>query len=348
MQKSITGSDAVIEAAVISGCGAFITYPAVRNLAITDAAATWIPRVGGKFLRAESELAALRMAFEAASQGLRVLLPSSGPRVRLLLEGCAFLTGFEIPCVVVYTRDTEREENDLDQEDYIQMIRKISLGVQFDIVLAPNSVPEISDLTVRAFGLADRYSSPVVLLAEPDLASATGVVDLPESTGDWSRTQRSFVCEIDHPFFNSWDFHAEAVPEVRTWRITQKSHDIKSQECDWQEYRLADAEVALIAYGCASLQAKEAVDLARRHGIRAGLFRPITLRPFPADRLASLSAKVPSALVVEMGRSRLMADVRDAVREGTYLRHMTSAEHENPKPADILAVLGMGHLEHAS
>jgi len=348
MRRLMKGNEAVVHAAILAGCRAFFGYPITPASEIAEAAALWMPVVGGTFLQAESEIAAIQMAYGAASAGFRVLTASSGPGISLMQEGISYLAGSELPCVIV---DIMRGGPGLgnigpEQGDYFQMVKGGGHGNYRNIVLAPNSVQEMADLTVRAFELADRYRNPAVVLADGVVGQMMEAVEFPERTASlpekpWAvtgeaATRRNLISSI-------YLRHEEL--EAHVLKLQRKYDELERRECGWEETYCNDCDTLIVAYGITSRVARAAVEMARNRGVRAGMLRPVTLYPFPTQRLRDLARTVSSVLAVELSTGQLVEDVRLAVEGRTGVRHMGRAGGMIPTAEDILENLVKMEME---
>jgi 2-oxoisovalerate ferredoxin oxidoreductase alpha subunit len=270
--------------------------------------------VGRKFVQAESEEAAINMVYGGASAGHRVMTSSSGPGISLMQEGISYLAGSELPCVVI---DIMRAGPGLgnigpEQSDYTQLVKGGGHGNYKNIVLAPNSVQEMCDFTMKAFELAFKYRNPAIVLADGVLGQMIESLEFPK---------KAVVLEID----TSWAVNGTA--ETRHNLITSifldfdelgrfneklqaKYELIRQNEVDYEEYLTDDASIVLVSYGISSRICRSAVDLAREEGIKVGLFRPKTLFPFPEAQLKALADKGCSFIAVEMSNGQMRDDIR--------------------------------------
>ncbi len=342
MRRFMKGNEAVIHAAVAAGCRAFFGYPITPASEIAESAAYFLPKSGGVFVQAESEIGAIQMVFGAASAGVRAMTASSGPGISLMQEGLSYLAGAELPCVVV---DIMRGGPGLgnigpEQGDYLQIVKGGGHGNYRLAVFAPNSVQEMCDLTIHAFDVADRYRNPAVVLADGVLGQMMEAVDLPESRSDepeksWAvtgtaETRRNLITSI-------YLQHEEL--EAYVQKLQEKYLEMEKKECLWQETGTGDADILLIAYGISSRVAKAAVDMAREQGVKAGLLRPISLYPFPMKRLHQLAGKAYAVLVVELSNGQLIEDVRLAVNGITPVRLQNRMGGMIPTAEDVLEVI---------
>ena len=316
MRQLCKGNVAIVKGAILAGCRAYYGYPITPASEIAEAAALYLPQVSGTFLQAESEVAAINMVYGAAGAGARVMTASSGPGLSLMQEGMSYLAGAELPCVVV---DIVRGGPGLgniapEQSDYFAMVKGGGHGCYRNLVLAPASVQEMADLTVLAFDLADKYRNPVVLLADGYIGQMMEPLELEYSEPhipprDWAvrgtpETRKNLVSSIY--------LETDALEEhIR--KLEAKYIRAAQTETRYEEFRADDAEILLVGYGITSRVLRSAVEMARREGLRAGLFRPVTLWPFPSQELARAAERVQKILVVELSNGQMLEDVRLAV-----------------------------------
>jgi len=316
MRQLCKGNVAVIKGAVLAGCRAYYGYPITPASEIAEAAALYLPEVGGTFVQAESETASINMVYGAASAGMRVMTASSGPGLSLMQEGISYLAGSELPCVIV---DVMRGGPGLgniapEQSDYFAMVKGGGHGNYRNLVVAPASVQEMADLTVLAFELADKYRNPAVVLTDGFVGQMMEPLDLeyreisaplkPWAVQGTAGTRRNMISSI---FLEADDL------EEHQRRMEAKYIRAQQTEVRWEEYRTDDAELIVAGYGIVSRVLRSAVDEARKQGIKVGLFRPITLWPFPAKALASAAERADKLLVVELSNGQMVEDVRLAI-----------------------------------
>lgn len=315
MRQLCKGNVAVVKGALLAGCTAYYGYPITPASEIAEAAALYLPQVGGTFVQAESEVAAINMVYGAAAAGVRVMTASSGPGMSLMQEGMSYIAGSELPCVIV---DVVRGGPGLgniapEQSDYFAMVKGGGHGNYRNIVLAPASVQEMADLTMLAFDLADKYRNPAVVLADGFIGQMMEPLDLepkdvkiPDKA--WAvkgtaETQKNLISSI----FLEPD-------ELETHQRNMEAKYKRAQQEARQElYQAEDAEVLLVGYGIVSRVLRSAVEEARSAGLRAGLFRPITLFPFPGNALVEAASRVQRVLVVELSNGQMVEDVRLAI-----------------------------------
>lgn len=313
----IKGNTAVIVGAMYAGCDCYFGYPITPASEILHEASFYFPKAGRKFVQAESEEAAINMVYGAAATGHRVLSASSGPGMSLKQEGISYLAGAELPCVIV---DVQRAGPGLgnigpEQSDYNQAVKGGAHGSYKNIVLAPNSVQEMCDLTYKGFELAFKYRNPVIVLADGVLGQMMEPLKFPEKAIEpvidtsWAvcgtaETKDNLVTSIFLDFNQLEAFNN---------KLQAKYDDIREKEPLYEEYLTADADIILVSYGISSRISKSAVDEARKAGIKAGLFRPITLFPFPEKALQTIAARDVTFVSVEMSAGQMRDDIRLAV-----------------------------------
>jgi pyruvate/2-oxoacid:ferredoxin oxidoreductase alpha subunit len=342
MRRLMKGNEAIVHAALAAGCKAYFGYPITPASEIAESAALLLPPAGGVFVQAESEVGAIQMVFGASAAGVRAMTASSGPGISLMQEGLSYLAGAELPCVVI---DIMRGGPGLgnigpEQGDYLQMVKGGGHGNYHCIVLAPNSVQEMCNLTLTAFELADRYRNPVALLADGALGQMMEAVQLPQPVAEFP--EKRWAVRGDVPtrpnLITSIYLQPEEL-EKHIFKLDKKYQEIQRSECRWDEYFGEDADILVVAYGISSRVAHAAVEMARADGIRAGLFRPISLFPFPQDRLHQLAGRAFSVLVVELSCGQLVEDVRLAVNGLTPVRLLGRAGGMIPAAEDVLALI---------
>ncbi|MBN2586015.1 MAG: 3-methyl-2-oxobutanoate dehydrogenase subunit VorB [Candidatus Fermentibacteraceae bacterium] len=317
-RKLMKGNYAAVYGAALAGCQAYYGYPITPASEIAESAAAIFPKLGRTFLQAESEVAAINMVYGAAGCGQRVMTGSSGPGISLKQEGLSYCAGSALPCVVV---DIMRGGPGLgnigpEQGDYNQVVKGGGHGNYKNIVLAPNSAQEMCDLTMLAFELADKYRNPVFVLTDGVIGQMMEAVELPEPVSEFpdksewavrgTADSRHLINSIylDHDDLEWWNEEL-----ARKYALVQKN------EVRVEEYRMDDAVIAAIAYGSVSRVLRSAVDLARDRGVKLGMFRPVTLFPFPNEQVLALPDRgIKGILTVEMSNGQLVNDVNLALR----------------------------------
>jgi pyruvate/2-oxoacid:ferredoxin oxidoreductase alpha subunit len=312
-RRLLKGNEAAVHGAILAGCRSFYGYPITPASELTEAAARLFPACGGTFLQAESEVAAINMLYGASSAGERTMTASSSPGISLMMEGVSYAAGAELPCVVV---DVMRGGPGLgnigpEQGDYFQVVKGGGHGCYRVITLAPASAQEMADLTGLAFELSDRYRNPAFVLADGFIGQMMEPVTLPMAVVSpparpWSvqgtlETRSNLVSSI---------YLSHEALEAHVRKLHEKYETVRANEVRAEEFLAEDAEVLLVGYGIVSRVLRRAVGLCRSAGIRAGLLRPITLWPFPSERVGVLSRRLEQILVVELSTGQMVEDVR--------------------------------------
>jgi 2-oxoisovalerate ferredoxin oxidoreductase alpha subunit len=336
------GNEAIVKSAILAGARGFYGYPITPASEIAEAAALYFPQAGGVFVQAESEVAAINMVYGAAAAGVRTLTASSGPGISLMQEGFSYLAGAELPCVIA---DIMRAGPGLgniapEQGDYNQIVKGGGHGNYKNLVLAPDSVQEMADLTTLAFDLADTYRNPVVVLAdgfigqmmEPVRFAAPRPVPAPAPwavTGT-KATRPNLVTSI---YIEPDDM------ERHVRKLDDKYKAAEKREARAECWRTEDAEIILVAYGIMGRVAKAVVELGRNHGLKLGLLRPITLYPFPVEEVRRLSRGARAFTVVELSTGQLIDDVRLALEGRRPVEFYGRTGGNVPAAEEVLAFL---------
>ena len=308
------GNEALGEAAVRAGCRYFFGYPITPQNEIPHYLAKRLPEVGGVFVQAESEIAAINMVYGAAGCGARVMTSSSSPGISLKQEGITYIAGAELPCVIVNMQRGGPGLGSIQpaQSDYFQAVKGGGHGDYKLLVLAPSTIQEVVDLMGKAFDLADEYRNPVMILGDGILGQMMEAVELPE--GWISSDVRPKPWAVSGAkgrqpnLINSLFLDPQALEHHN--HHLQEKYARMAKEVLWENYQTDDAEIVLVGYGSSARIAKAAVDKARSEGIKAGLFRPITLFPFPKEALQKACSQSKHVLTVEMSMGQLVEDVR--------------------------------------
>lgn len=316
MRQLCKGNVAVMKGALLAGCQSYYGYPITPASEIAEAAAEYLPQVGGTFLQAESEVAAINMVYGAAAAGQRVMTASSGPGLSLMQEGISYLAGGELPCVIV---DVMRGGPGLgniapEQSDYFAVVKGGGHGNYKNLVVAPASVQEMADLTMLAFELADRYRNPAVVLTDGFIGQMMEPLELherkiAEPVKPWAvrgtkETRKNLISSI---------YLEPSELEAHVRKLDAKYKKAAEVEARHELYCAEDPEVLLVGYGITSRVLRTVVDRVRKEGVRAGLFRPVTLWPFPAEALRKAARRAQMVLVVEMSTGQMVEDVRLAL-----------------------------------
>jgi 2-oxoglutarate ferredoxin oxidoreductase subunit alpha len=312
----VKGNEAMAEAAIQAGCDAYFGYPITPQAELLEWMARRMPELGRVFVQAESEVAAINMALGAAATGARVLVSSSSPGISLMAEGMSYLAGSEVPMVLINVMRGGPGLGSIgpSQSDYFQATKGHGHGDYRVPVLAPSSIAEAVALTADAFEMAERYRTPVMILADGVMGQAMEPVAPIYRTparlpGRWEVTGA-----VDRPprIVRSLHLRPEDL-EAHNRRLELKFAAIREHEARWAGELLDDAEIVIVAYGTAARVARTAIERAREQGFRAGLFRPITLWPFPSSELWTVARNMRAIVVVEMSAGQMVEDVRLAV-----------------------------------
>lgn len=338
------GNEAIAEAAIMCGCRYFFGYPITPQTELAAYMAKRMPKIGGTFLQAESEIAAINMVLGASSSGARAMTSSSSPGVALKSEGLSYMAGSDLPAVVV---NIQRGGPGLggiqpSQADYFHATRSTGHGDFHLIVLAPNSVQEMVSLTMDAFDLADQYRMPAMLLGdgmlgqmmEPVVLEPRDNAKLPPK--DWATVGTGGKRKPN--IINSLYIQPDELERIVQERY-RRYDKIMADEPRSESYLAEDADVIVVAYGACSRIAKNAINEARAKGIRVGLIRPITLWPFPKKALAAAADRAKAFISVEMSMGQMIEDVELATRcrRPVYLCSRTGGMV--PTPDEILACI---------
>ena len=279
------GNEALAEAAIIAGCRHYFGYPITPQTEVAAYMAKRMPKIGGTFLQAESEIAAINMVYGVSSAGHRVMTSSSSPGISLKGEGLSYLAGSDLPALVI---NVQRGGPGLggiqpSQADYFQATKGGAHGDFHMIVLAPASVQEMADLTVKGFELADKYRMTSMILADGTMGQMMEPVSLeydikPAPEKPWATTGTKM--QREHNIINSLSLVPEELEKFNIERY-KRYDEVEKNEVMYEEYMMDDAEICIAAFGIAARVSKNAITEARRQGIKAGMIRPITLWPFP-------------------------------------------------------------------
>lgn len=316
-RQFIKGNDAIIVGALQAGCRAYYGYPITPASEIAHAAAKHFPALGGTFIQAESEVAAINMVYGTASMGIRTMTASSSPGFSLKQEGLSYIAGAELPCVVVNVVRGGPGLGNIapEQGDYFQVTKGGGHGNYRLIALAPNCAQEMCDLTVLGFDLADKYRTPVCLMADGFTGQMMEPVSVPEARevpydhtgwcvrGD-AATHTNLISSI---YLSSEDL------EAHNLKLDAKYKEIAKHEVRYEEYMCDDADLIVVAFGIVSRIVYSTIDQARAAGKKIGLFRPITLWPYPSAPLAKHAERDVSFLSVELSTGQMVEDVRLAI-----------------------------------
>ena len=313
------GNEALAEAAIMAGCRHYFGYPITPQTEVAAYMAKRMPLIGGTFLQAESEIAAINMVYGAAAAGKRTMTSSSSPGIALKSEGISYLAGSDLPALII---NVQRGGPGLggiqpSQSDYFQATKSAGHGDFHLVVLAPASVQEMVNLTFKGFDLADKYRMPVMLLSDGTMGQMMEPVSL--DMGEIKEYNKSgwaacgTKCERSHNVVNSLFIQPDELERYNFERY-ERYAKIEAEEVMYDEYMMDDAEICIVAYGVAARVSQNAIDKARAQGIKVGMIRPITLWPFPKAVLNAAADKVKAFISVELSMGQMIEDIELATR----------------------------------
>ena len=308
------GNEAIAEAAIRAGCRHYFGYPITPQTEIAAYMAKKMPKIGGVFLQAESEIASINMVYGAAAAGMRVMTSSSSPGISLKAEGLSYIAGSDVPALVV---NVQRGGPGLggiqpSQSDYFQATKGGGHGDYRMIVLAPASVQEMASLTIKGFNLADKYQMTAMILADGTIGQMMEPITFEDAEIEtyekpWALTGTK--CQRAHNVVNSLYLKPDEL-EVKNFQRYERYRVVEENEAMWEAYMMEDAELCVVAFGIAARVAKNAVAAARKEGIKVGLIRPITLWPFPGKALSKAADQVKGFISVELNMGQMIEDIR--------------------------------------
>ncbi len=339
------GNAAIAEAAIRAGLEAFFGYPITPQTEVLEHFSKRLPELGRVFLQAESEVASINMVYGAACAGARVMTSSSSPGVSLMQEGFSYIACSEVPAVVTNIMRGGPGLGNVQpaQGDYFQAVKSAGHGDFHMIVLAPSNVQEAIDLMVLAFDLAEKYRTIVMFVADGSIGQMMEPAEMPpmrpvrppEERAEWALTG----AQGRKPnIITSLYLGAENMERVNI-RLQAKLREIEKNEVRWKEYSTEDADLLLVAFGTVGRVCQTVVREAREQGLKVGLLRPITLWPFPGQRIAALAEQVKGILTVEMNAGQMVEDVRLAVEGRCPVRFYGRMGGPIPLPDEILPEL---------
>jgi len=340
----MSGNSAIGEAAIRAGCQCYFGYPITPQNELTEYMATHLSRKQGcSFIQAESEIAAINMVFGASVVGVRAMTSSSGPGISLKQEGLSYLAACELPSVIINMSRGGPGLGSISasQSDYFQATRGGGHGDYRTIVLAPSSVQELADLTHRAFDLADKYSIPVIILGDGMLGQMMEPVEFKHEAprelpirsnalrGAKGRSSRVIKTFTSKP----------AELEELNWSLFRRYGMIKKQETTHETFLVEDAELIVVAFGIAARIAKGAIKTVRRTGLKVGMLRPITLWPFPAEKIQELANRTNQFFVFEMNMGQMIEDVQLALEGRGEVSFYGRPGGVIPTPSEVARVI---------
>lgn len=335
------GNEALAEAAVRAGCRFFFGYPITPQTELAAYMSKVMPKVGGTYLQAESEIAAINMVYGAAAAGARVMTSSSSPGISLKGEGVSYMAGADLPGVIINVQRGGPGLGSIQpsQADYWQATRALGHGDFHLIVFAPSTVQEMADCAYNAFDVADKYRMPVMILADGMLGQMMEPVVMPEAKESmpdkpWATTGHKG--QRPHNVVNSLYLTADELERLVRERF-ERYDEVIANEQRAELYMTDDADIVIVAFGASARVARSAVMSAREEGIKVGLVRPITLWPFPVDALESTVARAQQFLTVEMNMGQMVEDVRLVVQGRAPVEFFGRTGGVIPTPPEVLA-----------
>ena len=347
------GNEAIAMAAIDAGCLLYFGYPITPQNDIPEYLSKHLPPLGGGFIQAESEIASINLLLGASATGARAMTSSSSPGISLMQEGISYMAGSELPGLIVNISRSGPGLGGISpsQGDYFQATRGGGHGDYRMIVLAPSTVQEMYDLTFLAFDLADKYRNPAMILGdaligqikEPLTRRRPEKIFLPPK--DWALTG----AEGRKPNRLKSLYLQEGELTEHNWKLYQKYEQMKKEEVRFDSFCVEDAQLVIAAFGSMARVSKSSVELAREEGMKVGLFRPITLFPFPEKALYALSQQVKHFLTVELNTGQMVEDVRLSVDRDAQVYFYGKPPGSLPPPEEVLEEIKKVYgIEHSA
>jgi 2-oxoglutarate ferredoxin oxidoreductase subunit alpha len=334
------GNEAIAMAAIDSGCLLYFGYPITPQNDIPEYLSKHLPAIGGEFIQAESEIASINLLLGASATGARAMTSSSSPGISLMQEGISYMAGSELPGLIINISRSGPGLGGISpsQGDYFQATRGGGHGDYRMIVLAPSSVQEMYTLTCLAFDLSDKYRNPAMILGdaligqmkEPLIRKKCERMDLPPNTWALTGAQGRKPNRIKSLYLQDGEL------SEHNWKLYQKYEQMKKEEVRFENYLTEDAELVVAAFGSMARVSKTSVELAREERMKVGLFRPITLFPFPEKALENLSHQVKLFLTVELNTGQMVEDVKLSVERDTQVYFYGRPPGSLPSPEEVL------------
>lgn len=337
------GNEALAEAAIRAGCRHYFGYPITPQTEVAAYMAKRMPKIGGVFLQAESEIAAINMVIGAAAAGKRAMTSSSSPGISLKSEGISYMAGCDLPGLIV---NVQRGGPGLggiqpSQSDYFQATRGGGHGDYHLLVLAPDSVQEMADLVIKGFDLSEAYRIPCMLLADGTMGQMMEPVSLPEAQTQPMEKPWALTGTQGKRAPNVVNSLALQPQELERWNQERFARYARVQENEQISagYRMEDAEICVVAFGIAARVAQNAIDTARQKGLKAGMVRPITLWPFPEKALKEAARHCKAFVSVELNMGQMIQDVELAIRCSRPVSLCARTGGMIPTPEEVVAAI---------
>ncbi len=340
----VKGTEAIGEAAIRAGCRVYFGYPITPQSELTEYMSRRMEEVGGVFLQAESEVATVNMMYGASSVGARVMTSTSSPGFSLMQEGISYMANAQLPGVFVDVVRGGPGLGDIQpsQGDYFQIVKGGGHGDYRLPVYSPSSLQEAVELTIHAFDVADKYRTPVVIFADGMMGQMMEPVEFPDPIDPGSLPEKDWALTgakgRNARYVTSFDIDPYKLEKMNK-NLQEKYKKITEEEQKWEEFMTDDMEVLFVAHGTVGRIVKSTVKMARDKGIKAGLFRPISLFPFPYQRLSELADKVDIVMTVEMSAGQMLEDVKLAVLGKARTPFYGRLAGVIPTPGEILEAL---------
>ncbi len=337
-QDLVKGNEAVAMGAIDAGCFYYFGYPITPQSDIPEYLSYHLPKLGGEFVQAESEVAAINMLLGAAATGVRAMTSSSSPGISLMQEGLSYIAGSEIPTVIVNMSRSGPGLGGIapSQGDYFQAVKGGGHGDYHLLVLAPDSVQELYDLTILSFELAEKYRNPAMILGDAMIGQMKEPLlrrppeEIVEHPKDWALTgARGRPQRVLKSLYLK-----DGELTAHNWKLHQKYEAMRQNEIRYEQVFIEDADLILVAFGSAARISRTSVKMARESGMRVGLFRPITLFPFPEPQLAAFARKGAHFFVVELNTGQMLEDVKIAT-SGSPVAFFGKPPGALPTPEEI-------------
>lgn len=338
--KLMKGNEAMAEAAILAGCDAYFGYPITPQSEVLEYLVREMPKHNRVVMQAESEVASINMVYGAAGAGFRAMTSSSSPGISLMQEGISYLAGAELPCLIVNVNRAGPGLGTIQpgQGDYFQSTKGGGHGDYRMIVLAPASVQEMADFVFLGFDLADKYRNPVLILSDGAIGQMMEKVQFkpytrPVIDKSWATTGKP--ANRNRNYITSLFIQPEKMEE-HNLKLEAKFKAIRENETSWEEIGTEDADYLFVAYGLSARICMKAMDIARHKGLKIGLFRPITLYPYPYKRIEELASQVKMMISVELNSGQMVEDVRLAVKGKVPVEFCGRMGGMIPSPEEIV------------
>jgi 2-oxoglutarate/2-oxoacid ferredoxin oxidoreductase subunit alpha len=337
IKELVNGNEAIARGAMAAGCKYYFGYPITPQNEIPEYLSKHLPSVGGTFIQAESEIASINMLLGAGATGVRAMTSSSSPGISLKQEGISYMAGSQIPGVIVNMSRSGPGLGGISpsQGDYFQATRGGGHGDYRTIVLAPFSVQENYDLTMKAFELADKYRNPVMVLGDALLGQMKEPIQLKTAEPQTLEKPWALTGAEGRPsqFLKSLYLN-EGDLTVHNWKLFEKYQQMKA-EIQYDTYRIEDADMIIVSFGSVARIIKSSINMAREEGMKVGLFRPITLYPYPEAPLNRLSQEKKHFFVVELNTGQMVEDVKLSVDKGAKVDFYGRPPGSIPTPNEL-------------